>query len=189
MKLFLYSLLYTVLIGGVNPLYAQTLNPDALRDMRTGDMRKLVIHDAPKPLRDETFQTIKGKPLSLRDFFGKTLLVNFWATWCAPCRAEMPALDALNRHSNDGFEVITIATGRNPPAKIDAFFKESKITSLPKYIDPTMTYARNFGVFGLPISVIVNKDGHEIARLQGEADWNSQDAKEILAALGRRIDY
>ena len=185
MRILIVSLLYTALMAAVNPLSAQALNLEQLRELRAGDMRKLVIHDAPKTLRDGGFETEDGQPIDLTDFAGKTLLVNFWATWCAPCRAEMPALDALNLQSGDDFMVLTIATGRNPQDKVDAFFDEVNIQTLPKYRDPTMGYARNLGVLGLPVTVVINTDGAEIARLQGEAAWDDEKRKSDSASATR----
>ena len=83
----------------------------------------------------------------------------------------------------DRFEVLTLATGRNSPAGIDKFFTESGITNLPRHTDPKQAVARDMGVFGLPITVILNPEGQEIARLRGDATWNSDSARAIIAAL------
>ena len=105
-------------------------------------------------------------------------LVNFWATWCAPCRSEMPALDALARaRGGADFEVITIATGRNSPEAIAAFRDEAGITDLPTFLDPKGALAAAMDVPGLPVTVLLDRDGNEVARLMGDADWNGPDAR------------
>ncbi|MEO0381693.1 MAG: TlpA disulfide reductase family protein, partial [Pseudomonadota bacterium] len=108
----------------------------------------------------------------------------FWATWCAPCRHEMPMLSELQTaFGGDDFEVVTIATGRNSPAGIVKFFKDTGIDNLPRYQDPKQKLAAQMGVFGLPITVLIDRDGREIARLRGDADWSSDSAKAIIAEL------
>jgi thiol-disulfide isomerase/thioredoxin len=110
--------------------------------------------------------------------------VNFWATWCAPCRAEMPHLSNLQTQlGSDDLSVVTIATGRNPRPAMERFFEEISVDNLPLHADPRSTLARNMGVLGLPITVILDRDGQEIARLQGDADWSSESAIAILTAL------
>lgn len=101
-----------------------------------------------------------------------------------PCRQEKPSLDALNADlAGPEFEVIAIATGRNSPAGIKKFNKDVGVKTLTTYLDPKQQAAREMGVLGLPITVIVDSEGNEIARLQGGADWNSDSARAILARL------
>jgi thiol-disulfide isomerase/thioredoxin len=112
------------------------------------------------------------------------VLVNFWATWCAPCRKEMPQLNALQKEfGGDDFQVLTIATGRNSEEGIKRFFEEAGVDSLPRHQDPKQKLASQMGVFGLPISVLLDREGREIARLQGDAEWDSESARAIIAAL------
>ncbi|MBS4010760.1 MAG: TlpA family protein disulfide reductase, partial [Roseovarius sp.] len=118
------------------------------------------------------------------DFQGRHVVLNFWATWCAPCRAEMPTLSNLQTEmGSEDFEVVTIATGRNAPTAMAKFFDEIDVDNLPLHTDPKSALARAMGVFGLPITVIIDPEGHEIARLQGDAHWDSESAKAIIAAL------
>ena len=93
---------------------------------------------------------------TLQDYQGKYVLLNFWATWCAPCRKEMPMLSELQTEfGGETFEVVTLATGRNSPAGIVKFFKETGIDNLPRHQDPKQSVAREMAVFGLPITVII----------------------------------
>ena len=101
-----------------------------------------------------------------------------------PLPQEMPALDALQRdQGGPDFEVITIATGRNSPEAIAAFREEAGITDLPNALDPKGRLAAAMGVPGLPVSVLLDRDGAEIARMMGDADWNGPDARALIAAL------
>ncbi len=180
MRWFLSAVLYTALALGANVAFAETSALEALRD---GSMKKLMFVD-PVEVSQVVFTDPEGGEHRLSDWQGKIVLVNFWATWCAPCRKEMPMLDALqSEFGGNDFEVLTIATGRNALAGIRRFFEEVGVTGLPIFLDPKQELARDMAVLGLPISVILNRDGKEIARLRGDADWDSDSAKAIIAAL------
>ena len=180
----LCAMLYTLLAVGANPLTANTLDVEALREIRKGDMRLVSIHTKPKPAVSTPFQDVNGDTIDLTAYTGKIVLLNFWATWCAPCRAEMPSLDALNKEiGGDHFEVVTIAVGRNSIPVIKQFFEDNNITSLPIQRDPKMKLAGSVGVRGLPATLILNLKGQEIARIQREADWNSLNARNLLNAI------
>jgi len=183
MRLFRLLTLYMALTLGANAAIAADVA--TLEALRTGDMKKLVFHSAPQPVTEaEFFLAEDAGTATLGDYHGKFILLNFWATWCAPCRKEMPMLSELQAEfGGDGFEVLTLATGRNSPAGIEKFFTESGITNLPRHTDPKQAVAREMGVFGLPITVVLNPEGQEIARLRGDATWNSDSAKAIIAAL------
>lgn len=149
-----------------------------------GDMKKLSFHDAPKPVSSAAFTTEDGGTATLAEYAGKYVLLNFWATWCAPCRKEMPMLSDLQADfGGDGFEVVTLASGRNPPPAIKKFFDEIGVDNLPQHRDPKQAVARDMGVLGLPITVLMDPDGREIARLTGDAHWNSQSARALIAGL------
>ena len=180
MRWFRSAVLYTALALGANAAFADTATLEALRD---GTMKKLVFSD-PSEVSQVTFTDPEGGEHRLADWQGKYVLVNFWATWCAPCRKEMPMLDELQREfGGDDFEVLTIATGRNLLPAITRFFDEVGVTQLPILLDPKQQLAREMAVFGLPITLILNREGQEIARLRGDAEWDSDSAKAIIAAL------
>jgi thiol-disulfide isomerase/thioredoxin len=182
MKKLVLAFIYTALVTGANPGFASGADIAALRD---GDMKKLVVHNAPEATSDAAFNLEDdGGTATLEDYRGKYVLLNFWATWCAPCRKEMPQLNALQKEfGGDNFEVLTIAAGRNSPEGITRFFTEAEIDSLPRHQDPKQSLASQMGVFGLPITVIIDPNGREIARLRGDADWSSDSAKAIIKAL------
>jgi len=163
----IFALLYATLTVFASPAAA-----DGIADLREGDMRKLVVHSAPKDVAAFTFTSPDGAEMSLADSNGKIRIVNFWATWCAPCRHEKPALDALNGAlAGPDFEVVALATGRNTPANIKRFNAEVGVKTLATYLDPRSEAARKMGVLGLPVSIILDREGREIGRLTGGADW------------------
>ena len=176
----LVVVLYTSLMLGANAGHADVAAADAAR---AGDMRRVAFGAAPLALPEIGVVDEEDAPHMLAEYQGQWVLLNFWATWCAPCRAEMPTLQALDAVMGDDFSVVTVATGRNSVEGIDKFFAEAGITSLPKLRDPKSELARNMGVLGLPLTVILNPEGQEIARMIGDADWNSADAKAMLTAL------
>lgn len=138
----------------------------------------------PEVLPDFTLGTLEGPPRSLSSFEYDSLIVNFWATWCAPCREEMPSLEALQRQfGSDQFEVVTLATGRNSPQAIRRFFEEIGVENLSMYRDINQQIARQMSVMGLPITLVIDPQGREIARLMGDAHWDSPEAFAFFEAL------
>ncbi len=181
------ALLYAAIAMGANPVGAQTISPELrleLMDMRVDEMRKLkILSEAEDPI-DIAFTDPSGAEHILADSNGKIRVVNFWATWCAPCREEMPALSELQTLlGGDEFEVMAIATGRNRLEGIERFNAEAGVTNLPVLLDPRGTLGRQFGALGLPLTVILNREGQEIARLTGGADWVSESALAIIRTI------
>ncbi|MXU63990.1 TlpA family protein disulfide reductase [Oceanomicrobium pacificus] len=182
-------MLYAALPASVNPAGAAGLSPgdrDAIIEMRTGDMRKLVIHKEPRAPAEIGFTDEAGNALHFNDTNGQLRVVNFWATWCAPCRAEMPTLDRLSE-ARPG-SVLAIATGRNTLSGLKSFNAETGVEHLPILLDPKGALARSLGVLGLPTTLILDAEGREIARLQGEADWFADETLAVLDALQAALD-
>ena len=174
------ALVYTALALAAN---AATADPAALQAGAAGDMRKLTVHEAPKEVPQVELGSVDGGSATLADYSGEPVVLNFWATWCAPCREEMPSLDRLQAAMGDRLEVVTVATGRNSPAGIRRFFEEERIERLPMLTDPDQALAREMAVLGLPVTVILDSQGREIARLTGGAEWDTDEAKAILEAV------
>jgi len=182
-RLMFSALLYATLASGANAAGLDDATRSQIDALRQGDMRKLVLSDG-RDLSAAGFTDADGTPQTLADSTGKVRIVNFWATWCGPCRAEKPTLDALNADlQGPGFEVLAIATGRNSNAAIKRFNAENGIESLATYLDPDGAMARELGVFGLPVSILINGEGTEIGRLTGGTDWSSESARAIVEAL------
>lgn len=181
MKSLRLIVLYMALALGANSAVADLSDIAALRD---GDMKKLNLHSEPKAVSEAVFIHEDGRDATLAEYKGKVVLLNFWAVWCGPCKIEMPMLSELQTEMGDEtFEVVTLATSRNPPPAMVKFFEEIEVDNLPLHRDPKGAVAREMGVFGLPVTVILNPEGQEIGRLQGEADWSSENAQEILRAV------
>ena len=173
------AVLYTGLATSAN-----AADWSAVEDLRAGDMSKLVFFADPAPAPVAEFITFDDEPIALDAYRGQIVLLNFWATWCAPCRKEMPMLAELqSEFGGEDFAVVTVATGRNAPPAMTRFFDSIGVDNLPLYRDPQQALAREMGVLGLPTTMILGRDGREIARLQGDANWASDSAKAIVKAL------
>lgn len=175
---------YATFYAGANQQSGKTIDTTAVEAIRKGDMKKLIFTSTPASPVTTTFTDEAQKAKSFADYEGKYILVNFWATWCAPCRHEMLSLNKLQAElGGDRFEVVTIATGHNPLPAIKTFFKKALITDLPILLDPKQDLARKMSVFGLPTTIILDPQGREIARLRGDAEWADENAFGVINAL------
>ena len=173
--------LYFALGEGESPTVIQR-DFTALEELRTGDIMKLQF--GADRGSDVVFSHEDGSNLTLAAFEGDYIVLNFWATWCAPCRKEIPHLSELqNEFRDEGLQVVTIATGTNQRPAMERFFKEIGVDNLPLHTDANSALARDMGVVGLPVTLIIDPQGQEIARLIGDANWASDSAKSILMAL------
>ena len=173
------AFLYTGLLAFANVTAAGTVDPALL----TGAMEKLVPEE-PKPLPEAALVGLEDEAASLAPYKGKWLVLNLWATWCVPCREEMPALDRLAVENPD-MAVVAVATGPNPVPAIKGFLDKAAVKTLTVLRDPDQALAHQMGVLGLPVTVIINPDGMEVARLIGGADWASPEAQAVFAALAK----
>ena len=136
------------------------------------DIKNLVINKELKSYSDITFLNIKNKELNLDDYKGNLVILNFWATWCAPCKDEMPSLDLLSENSNlDNLKIFPINIGKDTYQKSVTFFKDLKIKNLEVYFDSPNTLAKKFKLRGLPTTIFFNKEGLEFARIIGSIDF------------------
>jgi len=136
----------------------------------------------PTPAPDFTFLDADGKELSLEDFRGKIVVLNLWATWCAPCRREMPSLDRLEAAlGGDDLAVVPVSQDRGESLdKIEAFYAEIGLEHLPVYRDPRAGVSRTLRAPGLPTTVVFDREGREVGRVLGHAEWDSEEAVALL---------
>ncbi len=145
---------------------------------------KFVIYETPQTIPPIAYQTANGQAKSVADWQGRYLLVNFWASWCAPCRKEMPSLDQLQQDFADKpFTVLALSLDTGAPEKGERFLNDLGISHLARgYLGHTRLMAR-LKLVGLPTTILLNPQGKEIARLSGDAQWHSEDIKARLIAL------
>jgi thiol-disulfide isomerase/thioredoxin len=149
-----------------------------------GAMTTFVLKKPPADLPDIRFVDGEGKETRLKDFAGKAVLLNLWATWCAPCREEMPALDRLQQElGSDRFQVVALAVDKAGLDGARKFFKENKIDALALYADPTARVGTELKAVGMPTTLLIDAQGREIGRLIGPAAWDSPDAKRLIEAF------
>ena len=136
-------------------------------------LKNLVIIKNPKSYEDVIFMDINQKNVNLDDFKGKLIILNFWATWCAPCKEEMPSLDNLQSNTKlNNLKIFPINIGQEDLSKSESFFKQLNIKNLDIYIDPPITLAKKFSLRGVPTTILFNKEGKEFARIMGSIDFN-----------------
>ncbi len=139
------------------------------------DIKNLVINKELKKYSEITFLDDKNNQLNLDSFRGKLVLINFWATWCAPCKKEMPSLDLLQVNKKlDNIEIFPINIGQDNLDKSLLFFNNLEIKNLEIYFDSPTTLAKKFGLRGIPTSILFNKNGYEFARIIGSIDFEDE---------------
>ena len=139
------------------------------------DIKNLIINKELKKYDSLTFLDTKNTQLDLKDFKGKLILLNFWATWCAPCKEEMPSLDLLQSNRNlKNLKIFPINVGKDNIEKASKFYKDLKIKNLDVYFDSPVTLAKKFSLRGIPTSILLNKDGLEFARIVGSIDFEDK---------------
>lgn len=138
----------------------------------------------PEAVADFGFEDGAGQPLSLEDFRGRVVVLNLWATWCAPCRREMPSLDRLQAaHGGDDLVVLPLAVDRAGVDKIEEFYAETGVEHLKIYRDPKAAASRALGALGLPTTVLIDRDGRDVGRLLGPAEWDEPAALAVLEEI------
>jgi thiol-disulfide isomerase/thioredoxin len=146
-----------------------------------GEMRDFALAKPPKPVPALAFTDMNSKELTLADFKGKLVVINLWATWCAPCIKEMPSLDRMNaRLAPQGLALLAISQDRGGAKTVAPFIERLGLKSLPVYLDPSGGVQRSLGVRGLPTTVVIGGDGRELGRFEGDANWDGPDARALL---------
>ena len=138
-------------------------------------LNNLAINEIPKPISPIIFKDFSGKELNLKDYHGKLIIINFWATWCAPCKREMPSLERLyqiNNFKNLEIFAINVEEGNIQKAKI--FFSDLDIEKLEVFFDYNLNFVNEFKLRGVPTTVLINKKGEEFARIIGEVDFENK---------------
>jgi thiol-disulfide isomerase/thioredoxin len=168
-------------------LFAATSKPDiatGVSRFATGEMTRLTAMEAPPPLTTRTLKDAAGADVTLSDFRGDVLVVNLWATWCAPCVEEMPTLGALQRRFGDRLRVIAISADSEAKRE-EAQTKLAELSgnTLPFYIDISRGVLFDAQAPGMPVTIIYDREGRELARLAGGADWDSAESVAFLEAV------
>ena len=162
---------------------AQGATP-AGNSLASGDMITFVFKKEPELVPTFKFQDGEGHEKTLADWKGKVVLLNVWATWCAPCRREMPALDRLQKEmGGEAFEVVALSVDRQGAPASRKFLEKTKATGLKLYVEST---SKSIGVLrasGLPTTLLIDREGREVGRLAGPAEWDGADAKKLIASV------
>jgi thiol-disulfide isomerase/thioredoxin len=156
-----------------------------LTPLMKGQVAAMVAANQPKKLETVAFNGPDGKPMTLDHFAGKTVLLNLWATWCVPCREEMPALNALEKEmGSDKFQVVPVNIDTGDDEKPKAFLSEIGVDALQFYRDNTIGVFNNLKkeglAFGLPVTLLLDDKGCLISAMNGPAAWDSEDAKALI---------
>ena len=139
------------------------------------NIKNLVLINKPKTYEDVIFKDKDQKNVDLESYKGKLVVLNFWATWCAPCRDEMPSLDSLQANSKlNNLKIFPINIGQEDLIKSEIFFKDLNIRNLEVYFDSKITLAKKFALRGVPTTIMFNKEGKEFARIIGSIDFNDE---------------
>jgi thiol-disulfide isomerase/thioredoxin len=170
--------LVALMLSGRTPSLGDTAR------LNTGHMAAFVYKPQPTELPTISFTDGDGKPMTLADFKGRVVLLNLWATWCLPCRKEMPDLDKLQAElGSDKFEVVALSIDRSGIAGSKRFLDQIATKNLKLYVDATAKMANELRVVGLPATLLIDAEGREIGRLLGPADWASEDAKALVRSV------
>ena len=174
-------------LAGIPPATERSTTARKIAPLAQGEVAALTMATSPLRLPDLAFEDADGKPRKLSDWRGKTVLVNLWATWCVPCRKEMPALDSLQtKLGGKDFEVVAINIDTRDAEKPKNFLKDGNLTRLGYFSDQKAKVfqdLKNIGkALGMPTSVLVDGQGCEIANIAGPAEWASDDAVKLIKA-------
>ena len=139
------------------------------------EIKNIVIHKDPKVYDNVIFLDKNDKKINIKEFNGNLLLLNFWATWCGPCKEEMPSLDRLQVNQNlNNLKIFAINISQESKKKVDSFFEDLNIENFDPYFDAPTTLAKTFSLRGVPTSILIDKDGKEFARIMGSIDFNDK---------------
>ena len=162
-------------------LFLYLLYPSITTADQKPDIKNLKIHKDPKKVTDIIFRNSEDLTVSLEDFKDKLVVINFWATWCAPCREEMPSLDILQSNKKiKNLVILPINVGKENIDKARKFFEDLEIKNLKLYYGESVKLANEFSLIGLPTTILINKNGEEFARILGSVDFEDKKFIEWL---------
>ena len=162
---------------------AENKYAEKTKDIIRGELRKFIFSESTKALPNPLNLDADGNMVEI-GYDEDILIINFWATWCAPCKKEMPSLNSLAQNMKyEDIQIITIASGRNSKEAIDVFFDDNNLVNLKKYRDPRGRIAVKYGVTALPTTVVINPTGLEIGRIIGDIDWDTADVRSFFKKL------
>ena len=146
--------------------------PNVVNSKELNDLKNLVIYDDQKEISEISFKNGEDKNVLLSEYENKLLILNFWATWCEPCKEEMPSLQNLQKNPNfKNLKILPINIGQEDKDSIKKFFSDMKINTFEIFYDPDVKLAKKFSLRGIPTSVLINKDGYEFAKIIGSIDF------------------
>ncbi|THK35349.1 TlpA family protein disulfide reductase [Ensifer sp. MPMI2T] len=152
-----------------------------------GVPKGFVLNDAPRPMPEVQFTDGDGRPRTLADFHGKVVVLNVWATWCLPCRKEMPTLDRLQAVlGGDSFEVVALSVDRQGAEAVKAFYSEIGVRHLAVHVDASGRALSALAALGLPTTILIDAEGRELGRLMGPAEWDAPDMVAFLRSIVER---
>ena len=138
-------------------------------------LNNIAINEIPKPISSVLFEDFSGNKINLKDYRGKLIIINFWATWCAPCKKEMPSLDSLYQDKNfKNLKVFAVNMEEPNKLKTKNFFDDLKIKKLEIFFDKNLNFVKKFNLRGVPTTILINKKGEEFARIIGEIDFKDK---------------
>ena len=162
---------------------AESKYAEKTKDITRGELRKFIFSETMEVLPNPLILDANGNMVEI-GYKEDILIINFWATWCAPCKKEMPSLNSLAQNMKyEDIRIITIASGRNSKEAIDDFFDDNNLVNLKKYRDPKGRIAIKYGVTALPTTVVINPTGLEIGRIIGDIDWDTADVRSFFKKL------
>ena len=172
-----------LLLATVPAFFAAPALAKVSPNLLTGTLAKFTLAKEPKAMPDLAFTDANDKPVKLTDYKGKTVLLNFWATWCAPCVKEMPSLDKLQAEmGKDKFVVLPLSLDGPSKPKVAPFYADRKLANLGIYFDKGKKALGALDISVLPTSVLVDAQGREIGRMEGDADWDKPEALALMKA-------
>ena len=138
-------------------------------------LNNIALNETPKPISPIIFEDFSGNEVKLKNYYGKLIIINFWATWCAPCKKEMPSLDSLYLNNNfKNLEIFAVNMEQPNQTKAKKFFTELNIKNLKIFFDKNLNFVKEFKLRGVPTTILINKEGNEFARIIGEVNFEDR---------------